>query len=178
MQPSKAVKLLGQFESTEFAEAYSRILSAEQLRDEASARVQDAQVEAKIAESAQMNSEQTLKRQREFAKSGAFNTAALQQTQRELNSAQNDLLAAQKELASHQENLRRLENLFREGLVSKADLQSAQLEVQKDEIEVSRSESAVRLATSAYNREKSIADKGLLDSKKFNLQKPIFGRLS
>lgn len=161
----KKGQVIGVIESTELAEAWAQIGSAEQMRDSAAAQVKDARSHAKLAMAKVQSAEQTLQRQREFAKAGAFNTAALQQAQRELNDAQNDLLSAQKELATHSENLRRLENLFKEGLVSKSDLQEAQLDVQKDEIEVSRAEAAVRSAKTTYDREKIIADKGLLNSR-------------
>ncbi len=161
----KKGQVIGVIESTELAEAWAQIGSTEQIRDSASSQVKDAKSQAQIALAKMQSAQQTLQRQREFAKAGAFNTAALQQAQRELNDAQNDLLAAQKELAIHSENLRRLENLFKEGLVSKSDLQEAQLDVQKDEIEVSRAEAAVRSAKATYDREKNIADKGLLNSR-------------
>ncbi|QYK54230.1 MAG: efflux RND transporter periplasmic adaptor subunit [Fimbriimonadaceae bacterium] len=152
-------------ESAELAEAWARISSAEQDRDRDAANLKDARSQAELAQAKVKAAEQTLKRQQDLAQAGAFNTASLQQAQRELNDAQNDLLAAQKELATHEEALRRLENLFKEGLVSKSELQEAQLDVQKDEIEVSRAESTVRSAKSAYDREKSIADKGLLNAR-------------
>lgn len=161
----KKGQVIGMIESTELAEAWAQIGSAEQMRDSAASQVKDAKSQAQLAVAKLQSAEQTLQRQKEFAKAGAFNTAALQQAQRELNDSQNNLLSAQKELASHSENLRRLENLFREGLVSKFDLQEAQLDVQKDAIEVSRAEAAVRSAKESYDREKNIAGKGLLNSR-------------
>jgi multidrug efflux pump subunit AcrA (membrane-fusion protein) len=161
----KKGQVIGVIESTELAEAWAQIGSAEQMRDSAAAHVKEAKSQAQLAAAKLQSAEQTLQRQRDFVKAGAFNTATLQQAQRELNDAQNDLLSAQKELATHTENLRRLENLFKEGLVSKFDLQEAQLDVQKDEIEVSRAEAAVRSAKTTYDREKNIADKGLVNSR-------------
>lgn len=168
VQPGDSVKkaqVIGVIESSELAEAWARIGDAEQALDAANSRLNEAKSQWKLAGAQLQSADQTLKRQQEFAKAGAFNTAALQQAQSELNEAQSELLGAQKELATHEENVRRLENLFREGLISKTDLQEAQLELQKDEIHVSRAQSKVTSAKSTYEREKNIAEKGLLNSR-------------
>lgn len=156
---------LAVIESTELAEAWSRIAEASRSRDEANARVRESENQVQLATAKLTASRQTLARQREFAAAGAFNQAPLQQAQSEVNEAQSELLSAQKEEASHADQLRRLEILFRDGLVSKSDLDAARLDVQQDAIRVNRASSRVSAAKVTYDREKRIAERGLLNSR-------------
>lgn len=158
-------QVLAVIESTELADAYARITDAARSRDEAAARVSESATSVRLAEAKVAATRQTLARQKEFAAAGAFNQAPLQQAQSELNDAQSELLSAQKEQASHAEQLRRLENLFRDGLVSKSDLDAARLESQQDTIRVNRVTARVQTAKAAYDREKRIAERGLLNSR-------------
>jgi membrane fusion protein, heavy metal efflux system len=164
-QAVRAGQVLAVIESTELAEAWSRITEAARARDEVSSRLTDAETQARSAEARLAATRQTLKRQREFAAAGAFMEAPLQLAQSELNDAESDLLSAQRDQASHAEQLRRLESLFRDGLVSRSDLEAARLKEQQDQIRVSREKSRVATAKSAYDRERRISDQGLLNAR-------------
>ncbi len=156
---------LGTIESTELAEAWNRISEAKRQQEAALAQLKDQESQVKLAASKVAASTQTLARQKQLVKAGAFNQAPLQTAQSELNDAQSDLLSAQKEQASHAEELRRTEALYRDGLVSRSEFEAARLEVQQDEIRVNRAKARVDLAQNAYEREKRIAEQGLLNSR-------------
>lgn len=156
---------LGTIESTELAEAWNRISEAKRQQEAALAQIKDQESQVKLAASKAAASTQTLARQKQLVKAGAFNQAPLQAAQSELNDAQSDLLSAQKEQASHAEELRRTEALYRDGLVSRSEFEAARLEVQQDEIKVNRAKARVDLAQNAYEREKRIAEQGLLNSR-------------
>lgn len=158
-------QVLAVIESTELAEAWARITEASRSRDEAEARVRESINQVKLAEAKLHSTRQTLSRQKEFAAAGAFNAAPLQQAQNDLNDAQGELLSAKNELATHSEQLRRTENLFRDGLVSKHDLDEAVLDVQKDTILLNRATQKVEAAKVTLEREKRIAERGLLNSR-------------
>lgn len=158
-------QVLGALESSELAEAYSRITSAVQAHDEAKARVKDEENQVKLSQAKAASAEQTLKRQKEFAEAGAFSQAPLQAARSELNEAESELLGNQKEQASHADQLRRMESLYREGLVSRLELEAARLEAQQDVIKVDRAKSRVSLARAAFTREEGIAKRGLLNSR-------------
>lgn len=158
-------QVLAVLESSELALSWSSVADAQRARDAASAELREAQAEAKLANSKIQAARQTLNRQRELAKTGAFSQAAVQQAQNELNDVQSELLSIQKEQAIHAEQLRRMESLFREGLVSRADLETARLELQKDEIELDRVKARIEIAKSAYEREKLIASRGLINAR-------------
>ncbi len=156
---------LAVIESPELAQSWSSIADAQQLLDAALADHKQAIAEASLAKAKLSAAKISLKRQQELAKAGAFNQAPVQQALSELNDAQSDLLSLQKEQASHAEQFRRIENLYRDGIVSKSDLEAARLELQQDEIRMGRAQARVDLAKRTYDREKEIADKGLLNAK-------------
>lgn len=156
---------LGVIESTDLAEAWSRISEAKRQQETVQAQVKDQESQIKLAESKVASATQTLARQKQFVKAGAFNQAPLQAAQSELNDAQSDLLSAQKEQASHAEELRRTEALYKDGLVSRSELEAARLEIQQDEIRMNREKARVNLAQIGYEREKRIAEQGLLNSR-------------
>jgi membrane fusion protein, heavy metal efflux system len=156
---------LGTIESTELAEAWNRISEAKRQQEAAHAQLKDQESQVKLAASKVAASTQTLTRQKQLVKAGAFNQAPLQAAQSELNDAQSDLLSAQKEQASHAEELRRTEALYKDGLVSRSELEAARLEIQQDEIRMNREKARVNLAQIGYEREKRIAEQGLLNSR-------------
>lgn len=156
---------LAVIESTELAQSWSSIAEARQARDTAIAELNEAVSEAELAMEKLSASKSNLSRQRELAKAGAFSQAPLQQAKSALNDAQSDLLATQKDLATHSELLRRTENLFKDGLVAKADLDLARLEVQQDQIRFDRDKARVEAAKATLERETTISQKGLLNAK-------------
>lgn len=158
-------QVLATLESSELALSWSSVADAQRARDAASAELREAQAEVKLANSKIQAARQTLNRQRELARTGAFSQAAVQQAQNELNDVQSELLSIQKEQAIHAEQLRRMESLFKEGLVSRADLETARLELQKDEIELDRVKARIEIAKAAYEREKQIATRGLSNAR-------------
>lgn len=158
-------QVLGVLESSELALSWSSVADAQRARDAAAAELREAEAEAKLSNLKIQSARQTLNRQRDLAKTGAFSQAAVQQAQNELNDVQSELLSIQKEQAIHAEQLRRMESLFKEGLVSRADLETARLELQKDEIELDRVKSRIEIAKAAYERERQIATRGLSNAR-------------
>ncbi len=156
---------LATIESPELSQAWSIVAEATRGRDVAESDVQQARSEVELSR-AKLNASQTnLTRQRQFARVGAFSQAPVQQAQNELGDAQSDLLSIQTEQASHAEQLRRLENLFRDGIVSKSDLDAARLELQQDRIRLDRARARIASAKATYEREKAIASQGLMNAK-------------
>jgi len=156
---------LAVIESPELAQAWSNIADAQRTRDAASSDLGQAKSEVDLARAKLGAAKVNLARQREFVKAGAFSQAPLQQAQQELNDAQSELLSVQKEQSSHAELVRRLENLYREGIVSKSELEAARLELQQDQIRLDRAKAKIDLAKATYDREKNIATRGLLNAK-------------
>lgn len=152
-------------ESSELAEAWSLIASAESERSEAEAALQHAQAETRLTKSRLDSAEDSLKRLVQLAEAGAFSQAPLQAALNELNDAQSDLQAIQQEHTIHGEQVKRLESLFRDGLVSKADLDAAKLELEQDAIRLERAKSKLETSKEAYERERTIAEKGLLNAR-------------
>ncbi|MCW5936994.1 MAG: efflux RND transporter periplasmic adaptor subunit [Fimbriimonadaceae bacterium] len=158
-------QVLGMVESTELAEAWSRTTDAARVRDEAQARLREAEGNLALARSRVEAANQTLARQRQLAEAGAFSQAPLQAAQGEWNEAQAALLAARNEQASHRELLLRLERLFRDGLVSRNDLDAARLELEQDTGRVALAQARFDLAKAAFERERGIAQRGLLNAR-------------
>lgn len=152
-------------ESVELAEAWSRITDAERDRDAASASVREARSELELSLSNANAAKASLARQRELAQAGAFSQAPLQQAKNELNDAQSELLSVQRNQANHLEVVRRLESLYRDGIVSRAELETARLELQQDEIRLERARARIETAKAGYERESAIASRGLLNAK-------------
>lgn len=168
IQPGDRVRkgqVLAVLESSELAQAWASIADAKRMRDAAAAGVHEAKSQIALAESKVRTARQSLDRQKQFAAAGAFGESAVQQAQSELNDAQSELLGFQKEQATHADQLRRLEILFAEGVVSRNELDSARLELQQDEIKLSRALTRVEIAKNAYDRERSIASKGLQNAR-------------
>lgn len=160
----KQGQTLATMESPELAQAWSSIAEAKRQRDTASADVKMFRAEVSLSIAKLNASKASLVRQRDLVKAGAF-SQALQQAQNELNEAQSELLSVQKEQASHAEQLRRLENLFKDGIVSKSELEAARLELQQDQIRLDRTQAKIENAKATYDRERNIASRGLLNAK-------------
>ncbi len=158
-------QVLATLDSPELAQAWSSIAEATQMRDAAAADLQRTTSEVELARAKLRAAQISRARQSDLAKAGAFSQAPIQLAQSELNEAQSELLSVQKEQASHAEQLRRLENLFREGIVSKLDLEAARLELQQDQIRMDRAAARIENARATYNREKNIGTRGLLNAK-------------
>ena len=116
----RAGQRLAVVDSTELAQSWSSIAEAQRSRDASAADLREASSEVELAAAKLSTARANLTRQQEFVKAGAFSQAPLQLAQSELNEAQSEVLSVQKELAAHTEQLRRTENLFKDGLVSKA----------------------------------------------------------
>lgn len=158
-------QVLAVIESVELAEAWSAIAEAERQRDASLGAVAEAKAEVGLAQSKLAATQASLMRQKELVEAGAFSQAPLQQAQSDLNDAQSELLSVQKEQVSHAELVRRLESLYRDGLVSRVDLDAARLELQQDEIRLDRAEARVSAAKVTYERERNIASRGLLNAR-------------
>ncbi len=131
-------QVLATIESPELSQAWSAIADATRLRDAAKSDVEQARSEVQLSQAKLSAAKTSLTRQRQLAQAGAFSQAPVQQAQSELNDAQSELLSIQKEQASHAEQVRRLENLYRDGIVSKSELEAARLELQQDQIKLDR----------------------------------------
>ncbi len=156
---------LAVLESPELAQSWSTIAEATKLRDAADADVRQAKAEVQLSIAKLSAARTNLARQKEFVKAGAFSQAPVQQAQNELNEAQSELLSVQKEQASHAEQFRRLENLFKDGIVSKSELEASKLELQQDQIRLDRTKAKIENAKATYDRERNIASRGLLNAK-------------
>lgn len=156
---------LAVIESPELSQAWSAIADATRLRDAAKSDVHQARSEVELSVAKLSAARKNLAQQRELAKAGAFSQAPVQQAQNELNDAQSELLSVQEERATHAEQLRRLENLYRDGIVSKSELEAARLELQQDQIRLDRAKARIEIAKATYEREKNIASRGLLNAR-------------
>lgn len=162
-QTVQAGQALAVVQSPDLADAQARVSEAARQLSAARSLVDERQGERKIAETDLSAARQVLAQQRALAEAGAFNQAPVLAAEKELTDARSELLSLQTEEATHQEQLRRMERLFAEGLVSKVDLESARLEVQQDQILISRAKARVSVAESTYEREKRIAEQNLLN---------------
>ncbi len=156
---------LAMIESPELAQSWSAIAEAQRSRDAAIADLNQSRSEADLAKAKMNAAKASLVRQRDLIKAGAFSQAPLQQAQNELNDAQSELLSVQKEQVSHTVLVRRLENLYRDGIVSKSELEAARLELQQDQIRLDRARAKIDIAKATYDREKNIASRGLLNAR-------------
>ena len=156
---------LATMESPELAQAWSNIAEATRLRDISNADLKQARAEVQLSSTKLRTAQQSLARQRELAKAGAFSQAPLQHAQTEMNDAQSELLSIQKDQASHDEQLRRLESLLRDGIVSRADVNAARLLADQDHIKLERAKASLESARASYGREKTIFGRDLLSAK-------------
>lgn len=120
---------------------------------------------------------QNLKRQEEFARTGAFSQPGLAMARREMQEAERELRDAKSALAdavikheTHERELRRIEELYANKLASLRQLEEARLEDKLDEEALARAETRVESAQKAVDvareqltREERIQKEGLYD---------------
>ncbi|MGC4044705.1 MAG: efflux RND transporter periplasmic adaptor subunit [Armatimonas sp.] len=176
VQAGQALAILDSFE---VAQGHAAVEQAEAGVSQAIASLQTAQAEVRqaaaavgVADAAISQAEerarsarQALIRQKELAAAGAFAQAPLQSAQSELSGAQSDLLKSQTELQGHLVVLQRAERLFKEEVISRAELEQAQLEHRQDETNVETARKRVENARLTLEREKRIAQAGLLNAR-------------
>lgn len=168
VQPGDTVRrgqTIGIVESPELADAWSRIVEAQQARDAARIRRDETDAEVRLAREKVSAAQTLLDRQKEFAAAGAFNQAPLLAAQAELDDARSELETVEQELETHSVQLLRLEYLYSDGLVSLVDVENARLDVRKDEVNLRRAQQRIQAAETAFAREKKISEQGLLNSR-------------
>lgn len=175
----QAGQTLAVLDSFEVAQGHAAVEQAEANVSQATAALQTAQAElrqakatvrvadAGIAQAVQRASSarRALTRQKELAAAGAFAQAPLQSAQNELSEAQSELLKSQTELQGHQIVLQRAERLYKEEVISRAELEQAQLEHRQDETNVETARKRIENARLTLEREKKIAQAGLLNAR-------------
>ncbi len=164
-QEVKVGQAIASLRSSDLAEAAVRIIGAEQIMVSARAKVKEAGAELDLAKGRLRSAEQTLRRQRAFAKTGAFSQPALQAAQKELADAEADLERGKQDQAVHAAQLERAERLFTQDLISRTDLELARLEVATDTIRQRNAERRIELSKATYEREKQVAEQGLANSR-------------
>jgi RND family efflux transporter MFP subunit len=138
-------------------------------------------------------------RQMKFAKLGAFSSRPVEEARSEFNSAQGDLAQARSELAENKSELVRAESelaqcaarldrakeLYKDQIVSRNDLESAEAEFKRDsadvegaksrisqtEAKIQQTEARVAIAKTYLNREEKILGGDLLASKELQAAK-------
>lgn len=166
VRPGDAVRVgqpLAVLESYEVAQAHAAENQAAANIRQAESAIQTARAESVQTRTRLANAQKALVTQQDFAKTGAFAQAPLIAARTELADAQSELLSAQKEAQSHLIQLQRTERLFKEGIVSRSELEQAQLERQQDEIKVTRASGRVEGAKATLAREGRVAQGGLLN---------------
>lgn len=151
--------------SAELAEAAAAIIEAQRGVISAEADVREAKAQIDLSNAKLRTARQSLERQQEFARTGAFSQPSLAQAQRELNEAEAELETAQQDLAVHETQLERAERLFKQELISRTELEQARLAVQQDRIRKERAGRQVEIARTTFEREKQIASRNLLNSR-------------
>lgn len=151
--------------SGDLAEAFARIIEAQQSVVSSQASVKGATAEVNLADAKLRTARQLLVRQQAFAKTGAFSQPALQAAQKELADAEADLERGKQDQAVHEVQLERAERLYKQELVSRTELEQARLEVATDKIRQRNAERRIQLAKATHDRERKIADQGLSNSR-------------
>jgi RND family efflux transporter MFP subunit len=164
-QSVKAGQAIATLQSSELAQAASLITASQQGVIAAESSVRAAQSEYDLARAERRTAEDTLARQRELAKAGAFSQPSVQQAQREVNEAEAELQAAGQDLQVHQSQLERAERLYKQELISKTDLEEARLKVDNDKVRLAAANREHGLATANLAREKEIAQRGLTNAR-------------
>lgn len=156
---------LATVESVGLAERAIAVGDAERALRAAQAEAVRLGADVRLAGGRARSAEITLKRQRDLSRTGAFSRPTLQAAQRELNDARAELAGAQKEAVVHAAQLERSERLYGQELVSRIEVENARLDVAKDQIAQDRAAKATEIARAAYERERTIAAKGLLNAR-------------
>lgn len=152
-------------QSGDLAEAAGRISQAERDVFSAEAAAKEARAQVDLANGRLRTAKQLLERQRAFAKTGAFSQPALQAAQKELADAESELERGVQDQEVHEAQLERAERLYKQELISRTELEQARLEVSTDKIRQKNAERKIELAKATYERERTIADRGLANSR-------------
>ncbi|MBS1715555.1 MAG: efflux RND transporter periplasmic adaptor subunit [Armatimonadetes bacterium] len=161
----RAGQALVVMQSSDLALAAATVTEGQKTVMSARGAVDEAVAGVKAAESRLATSEQSLARQRNFAKTGAFSQPALQAAQRELADAEAELERGRQDQGLHQAQLERAERLYRQELISRTELEQARLEVATDTIRQKNAERRIDLAKSAFQREQRIVEQNLTNAK-------------
>lgn len=152
-------------QSADLAQSSAGIIEAQASVLTAQAGVREAKSQIDLANSKLKSARDTLRRQQEFAKTGAFSQPALQAAQRELADAEADLERGKQDQAVHQAQLERAERLYKQELISRTELEQARLEVATDKIRQRNAERRIELAKATYEREQRIASQNLANAR-------------
>lgn len=161
--------VLAILESVDLAEGAAAIQEAERMLSTASTDVERARTDLNLALRHQATAQTSLRRQRQLANTGAFAQPAIQAAERALNEARATLDSARREAIVHQAQLERSERLYKEKLISRVDLEDARLDVEKDRIAQERATRDIDIAQKAYDREREVARRGLLNAREVQL---------
>lgn len=161
----RAGQPIATLQSAELAQASAGIIEAQRSVITAQAAVREAKAEIDLANAKLRTSRLNLRRQQEFARTGAFSQPALQAAQKDLNEAEALLESAQQEQVVHEAQLERAERLFKQELISKTELEQARLEVQQDKTKQANARRQIDIAKATFERERSIAQRGLSNSR-------------
>jgi len=164
-QTVRAGQPIATLQSGDLAEASARVIDAERDVFDRRAAVKEAQSQVDLANAKLRTAQQVLTRQQAFAKTGAFSQPALQAAQKEVADAEAELERGKQDQLVHEAQLERAERLYTQELISRTELEQARLEVATDKIRQRNAERRIELAKSAYEREKSISERGLLNSR-------------
>ncbi|MGI8924592.1 MAG: efflux RND transporter periplasmic adaptor subunit [Fimbriimonadales bacterium] len=161
----RAGQPIATLQSSELAEAFAHIIEAQRDLATSQAAVREALAELNLSRGQLRATRVSLDRQRQFASTGAFSQPGVQQAEKDLNEAETELEGTLQEQVLHQAQLERAERLFRQELISRSELEEARLEAQKDKLRQEKAKRQIQIARSAFRREKTIAQRGLMNSK-------------
>lgn len=166
---------LAVIESADIAEAQSVYSTAQSAVLAQEAAYQQAVGRAGIAA-------RQLAQQQELGAAGVFSQAPLQEAQKEQATAASDLAAARSQLAqaqadraTHRKSLVRTQQLFQDGIRSRADLEAAQLESREDDLKVDQARRQVdavairaRVSSDALSRQQRLAASNIYTRKELS----------
>ncbi len=152
-------------QSADLAQTSAGIIEAQAGVLSAEAAVRDAKSQIDLASSRLKSARDTLRRQQDFAKTGAFSQPALQASQRELADAEAELERGKQDQAVHEAQLERAERLYKQELISRTELEQARLEVATDKIRQRNAEGRIELAKATFEREQRIATQNLANAR-------------
>lgn len=152
-------------QSADLAEASAAVIEAQAGVLSAEADVREVKSQIELANSLLKSARETLSRQKDFAKTGAFSQPSLQAAQRELADAEAELERGKQDQAVHEAQLERAERLYKQELISRTELEQARLEVATDKIRQRNAERRIELAKATFEREQQIATQNLANAR-------------
>lgn len=161
----RAGQAVGVLQSPELAQAWGEISEAQREVQAAQATANDANAQVNLARGRLRTAQQTLARQQQLARAGAFSQAPVQQAQQQLNQAEAELANAKAEEIVHQAQVERAERLYAQELISRTELEQARLELEQDKIRQRSANQQIAIAKEAFAREKEISSRRLLVSR-------------